>query len=225
MLKIILRMKGLWALLGISSVIAAILFICFACTGCRTTKSIVSNRDSFAKSDSAVTAKKTTTKESFSNKVVETEEMNGTLSGRAKLHLTPIDLVPVYTSVGVRVPRYFFTDSGNTSVSMTLNPDGSADIDCKTDSLVRVIKRLEDNNQRLENSNDSSYTAGKEMAYRLQEKTEVEVIEPVAKGLWSAIWGAIKQFADIIIAFVLGTGFGIVLNIICKIEKAKNGLI
>jgi len=126
----------------------------FGCWGCRGIKdisskvtkdssSVVSSNSSHTKDSN--TAENTNTShqaDAAYDKHTETDSAYGVHGTDIKLHVGADQLGPNFDKHGVPVSNMFLFGNDDAHGSLTINADGSADIDCKTDSLTLVIKGL-----------------------------------------------------------------------------------
>lgn len=62
--------------------------------------------------------------------------------GSAELELSPVELKPVTNASGKKTSRTFRADNGSMHATVTIGADGKARIDCKMDSVLRVVSRM-----------------------------------------------------------------------------------
>ncbi len=73
---------------------------------------------------------------------IEKDTAVGLAGGISHIHLDADDLLGAFNSRGEKIKQEFHQDNGRFHATVTVNTDGSADIDCNTDSLTVVIKGL-----------------------------------------------------------------------------------
>lgn len=131
----------------ILATVCAFGFGSWMCTGCRSGRSVATervSRDSVAKHDSSNRAVVSGVRSDVSNVSSHTENDSlATIPGN-ELDLTfePVDLQPVVDMQGDTVGREYRRDSGATHAEVTVSSRGKVQFKCKEDSLRYVCLRL-----------------------------------------------------------------------------------
>lgn len=124
--------------------IITIMLLCIACLSCKTSSTLRSitkvSKDSTAK----VAKQSTDQNDSFYHHTTVEDTAVGVSGDDAKLSLSAAETKPQPCNDGscTEAPKTYTSKSGRTTATAIVNPDGSMIIDCKTDSLTIVIKRL-----------------------------------------------------------------------------------
>lgn len=197
--------KGLILSVFSGLLVGLLMFIICLCSGCRVMKH--SSDTVITDTTSADTCRDVAKSDSVYHFRQEKDSAIGIKGGSAHIHLTPDDLAPAFTIGGVRVPRLFVKDSGNTHAKFKQNADGSADVDCNDDSLTLVINFLLRDSIYSHHTNDSLLTAIKSSKH----ETHVTTSDVIIKG--DPWWQVMGRY---LLAMVIGA---IVWEIIKLLKK------
>lgn len=145
----ILRLFGNWAFALFLVLVAMVVILLGALSGCKTSKVLQEKTVSSVKAvdlvddckEEAVNTKVNT--ESDHYELHSDEPIIGkTGGGDAELKLKPVETQPVTDAAGNKTDRTFTADNGAMHAKATVHPDGSMDIQCKMDSVLAVIGRM-----------------------------------------------------------------------------------
>lgn len=191
----------------------SILFI-IAIAGCKTTSTVSSTlHNSTDSTEIHVQQVNNKTANNYRH-TTEKDSAVGLPAANVGLHLMPDDLQPATTVNGVKVPRYYFADSATLHGSVVVNPDGSIDVRCKSDSLTLVIKSLIRDSIYQAQTNDSLRT---QLITKKQTTTDKSDTKTVTKQ--GGFWGFLDKLKWIGIGVIIGFLLTKLMPLIIKLVK------